>query len=89
MLLETWLDASHEPVNTLGYQIISRRDRREHANRGGTLMLTLSGFFDLAHIYNSVTDNNFLNLLLMGASDNFGGKWYRPGASEHDDYQVI
>ena len=49
-LQETWLDASVENIIVEGYNVVSRRDRKATANRGGILILRLQDFNSLLHI---------------------------------------
>ena len=65
LLQETWLVASVEHIAIKGYNVVSRRDRSEDANRGGILTLARSDFNQIAHIANSKTDErswHYLNL---------------------------
>ena len=56
LLQETWLDASVEHIAIKGYNVVSRRDRSEDANRGGILTLARLDFNQIVHIANLKTD---------------------------------
>ena len=82
LLQETWLDASVEHIAIKGYNVVSRRDRSEDANRGGILTLARSDFNQIAHIANSETDERSWHYLNLEPETILIGNWYRPGATE-------
>ena len=89
LLQETWLDASTESVTIANYNVVSRRDRSERANRGGVLTLARSDFNRLAHIENSTLEERSWHYLHMDSEILLLGNWYRPGATEHDAYAAL
>ena len=50
MIREAWLDASTEQIKIEHYTQVSRRDRKQTANRGGILTLQRHDFSGLVHI---------------------------------------
>ena len=39
LIQETWLETSTKEINIKNYEVVSRRDRHEGANRGGVITL--------------------------------------------------
>ena len=52
LLQETWLDETVFNVDLLGYQLVSRRDRKLNANRGGIITFQRDDFNVLILIKN-------------------------------------
>jgi hypothetical protein len=57
LIQETWLDKSVEKIAVVGYTEVSRRDRKETANRGGIVTLQRSDFNGLVHIKTATKKN--------------------------------
>ena len=53
LIQETWLDKSVEDVEIADYNLVSRRDRHDNANRGGIVTYQRVDFNGLVHIENS------------------------------------
>ena len=88
-LQETWLDASVENIRIDGYNIVSRRDRKATANRGGLLTLQRQDFNCLVHIKNCEMEERSLHFLRVDVETFLVINWYRPGSSDHDGFQEL
>ena len=86
MIQETWLDASVEHIKVRNYRVVSRRDRKETANRGGILTLQRNDFNGMVHIKNSDEEERSWHFLNLGIETFLFANWYRPGATDHDDF---
>ena len=86
LLQETWLDATTEHIKVKGYNVVSRRDRKTTANRGGILTLQREDFNGLVHIKNCEEEERSWHFLTMGVEVILFANWYRPGATEHDGF---
>jgi hypothetical protein len=86
LIQETWLDKSVEKIAVVGYTEVSRRDRKETANRGGIVTLQRSDFNGLVHIKNCDEEERSWHFLKVGIETVLLANWYRPGASDHDGF---
>ena len=50
LIQETWLCKEEKEVQISGYEVISRKDRKDIENRGGILVLQREDFNGLIHI---------------------------------------
>ena len=81
LIQETWLDDSVKSVNVLGYETVSRRDRKATENRGGVLILQRGDFNALILIENRKTEERNWHFLRLDSETVLLANWYRPGAS--------
>ena len=86
---ETWLDETHPEISMPGYEVCSRRDRHEGANRGGIITFKRSDFNGLVHISNSKDEERSWHFLKVGIDTILLANWYRPGASVHDGFATL
>jgi hypothetical protein len=86
MIQETWLDASVEDVQLFNYEKVSRRDRKETANRGGIMTFRRSDFNALTHIKDCDDEERSWHFLNLGIETFLIANWYRPGDSPHDGF---
>ena len=89
LIRETWLDRATESVDVPGYVQVSRRDRKDGANRGGILTLQREDFNGLAFNANNDIDECGWHFLRLGVETILVGNWYRPGASVHDGFAKL
>jgi len=89
LIQETWLNNSVHDVQISGYEVVSRRDRKEKENRGGILTLQRDDFNGLVHISNSESEERSWHFLRLGCDTILFANWYRPGATEHDAFQAL
>ena len=66
LIQETWLCKEIKDVQIYDYVVISRRDRKDTANRGGILTLQRDDFNGLVHIGNSEIDERSWHFLRLG-----------------------
>jgi hypothetical protein len=86
LIQETWLDNTVEKIAITGYNEVSRRDRKTTANRGGILTLQRDDFNGLVHIKNCAVEERSWHFLKVGIETVLLANWYRPGATEHDEF---
>ena len=86
---ETWLDQTVKNITVPGYEIVSRRDRKDTANRGGVLTLRREDYNGLVHISNSSSEERSWHFLKLGLETVLLGNWYRPGASDFDEFSEL
>jgi len=89
LIQETWLDKTTEYVNVTGYTLVSRRDRKETANRGGILTLQRDDFNGLVHISSCKDEERDWHFLRLGVETILVANWYRPGASIRDGFTKL
>ena len=91
LIQETWLDATTENIEVPDYDVVSRRDRKPTANRGGILTLQRKDFNGLVHIKNCDDEERSWHFLTMGVETILFANWYRPGATaiDHDGFQNL
>ena len=68
------------------YNVVSRRDRKKFANRGGILILQRDDFNALVHIKDCDEEERSWHFLNLGIETFLIANWYRPGASTHDGF---
>ena len=78
-----------ESPSIVDYEVVSRRDRSETANRGGARVLRRSDFNNLTFIENSVLKERSGYYLHMPPDIILIGNWYRPGATSHDNLETL
>ena len=86
LIQETWLDNTVESVTIPGYIVVSRRDRKQTANRGGILTLQREDFNGLLHIKDCGAEERSWHFLRLGFDTILLANWYRPGATIHDGF---
>jgi len=86
LIQETWLDDSTEAVKIPNYNVVSRRDRKKTANRGGILTLQRHDFNGLVHIKDCELEERSWHFLRLGFDTILVANWYRPGATVHDGF---
>ena len=86
---ETWLDESTKDIEVPGYIVSSRRDRHAGSKRGGILTLQRSDFNGLVHIANAPKEKRSWHFLKLGIETILLANWYRPGASDFDDFSDL
>jgi len=86
LIQETWLDDTTEAVTIPNYNVVSRRDRKRTANRGGILALQRQDFNGLVHIKDCAAEERSWHFLRLGFDTILLANWYRPGATVHDGF---
>ena len=86
MIQETWLDASVEEIKLFNYVVVSRRDRKKTANRGGVMTFQRADFNALIHIKDCDEEERSWHFLNLGIETFLIANWYRPGDSQHNGF---
>ena len=86
---ETWLDKTRPEITIPGYEVCSRRDRHEGANRGGIITLRRKDFNGLVWIADTVDEERSWHFLKVGIDTILLANWYRPGASVYDGFSTL
>jgi len=89
MIQETWLDASVEEIKLFNYVVVSRRDRKKTANRGGVMTFQRADFNALIHIKDCDEEERSWHFLNLGIETFLIANWYRPGDSQHDGFMNL
>jgi len=89
LIQETWLDESTEHLEVPNYNLVSRRDRKATANRGGIMTLQRQDFNGLVHIKNCEEEERSWHFLTLGVETILLANWYRPGATVHDGFAKL
>ena len=75
LIQETWLDATTEHLDVPGYDVVSRRDRKTTANRGGIMTLQRKDFNGLVHIKNCDDEERSWHFLTLGVETILFANW--------------